>query len=171
MSEQHHRHHDTPLGAVLLIGHPAGLCGVYFDDHVGLAGIERGRAAGDRELDDARDALDRYFAGTLRAFALSVAPRGTAFQHRVWAALRAVPYGDTTDYRSIAARIGQPGAARAVGAASARNPLCVIVPCHRVVATGGALTGYAGGLLRKQALLDHERARTKAVVPWPPLHG
>jgi methylated-DNA-[protein]-cysteine S-methyltransferase len=107
-------------------------------------------------LVEAADQLRAYFAGELREFDLPLAPRGTAFQRRVWDAVSAIPFGATASYAEIAAVIGTPSACRAVGAANGRNPLPVIVPCHRVVGSTGALTGYGGGLERKRALLDLE---------------
>lgn len=105
-------------------------------------------------------ALDAYFDGDIDAPAgLPAAPGGTAFQRRVWTALRAIPPGATTSYGALAAGIGAPAAIRAVGAANGANPLSLVVPCHRVVAADGALTGYGSGIARKRWLLDHERAR------------
>ncbi|MSQ30511.1 MAG: methylated-DNA--[protein]-cysteine S-methyltransferase [Dehalococcoidia bacterium] len=110
--------------------------------------------------------LRAYFAGERATFDLPLAPRGTAFQQRVWLALRAIPHGRTTTYGAIAAAIGQPSAARAVGLAIGRNPLAIVVPCHRVIGAGGALTGYAGGLDRKRWLLAHEGgAPAQAALP------
>ena len=113
-------------------------------------------ASRDPLLLDAADQLRAYFAGELREFDLPLAPRGTAFQLQVWAAVSAVPYGRTATYSEIAAAAGRPSACRAVGAANGRNPLPVIVPCHRIVGAAGALTGYGGGLDRKRSLLDLE---------------
>jgi methylated-DNA-[protein]-cysteine S-methyltransferase len=107
---------------------------------------------------DAADQLRAYFAGELREFDLPLAPRGTAFQREVWAAVASVPYGRTVTYSEIAGAVGNPSACRAVGAANGRNPLPVIVPCHRVIGAAGALTGYGGGLDRKRSLLDLEAA-------------
>jgi len=109
-------------------------------------------------LDQAQAQLAEYFAGTRRDFDLDLDPAGTAFQLRAWKALRTIPYGRTITYGEQAAQLGGPGAARAVGAANGRNPLSIVVPCHRVVAATGALTGFAGGLDIKAWLLDHERA-------------
>ncbi len=109
-------------------------------------------------LDAAQAQLEEYFAGTRQEFDLALDPAGTDFQLRVWRTLRAIPYGQTTSYGAQASVIGEPGAARAVGAANGRNPLSIVVPCHRVVAASGALTGFAGGLGTKAWLLDHERA-------------
>ena len=102
--------------------------------------------------------LRAYFAGELREFDLPLAPRGTVFQRQVWTAVSAIPYGSTATYAEIAAAIGRPSACRAVGAANGRNPLPLIVPCHRVIGAAGALTGYGGGLERKRSLLDLEAA-------------
>lgn len=104
-----------------------------------------------------RDALDAYFAGQVDALdALPIATGGTPFQRAVWAALRRVPYGTTTSYGALAAALGRPSAARAVGLANSLNPIGIVVPCHRVIGVKGALTGYAGGLHRKRWLLEHE---------------
>ena len=105
---------------------------------------------------EAEAQLRAYFAGELERFELPLAPRGTAFQRSVWDALAEIPYGSTTTYSELAVRIGRPSACRAVGAANGRNPLPVIVPCHRVVGAAGGLTGYGGGLGRKQLLLALE---------------
>jgi methylated-DNA-[protein]-cysteine S-methyltransferase len=104
-----------------------------------------------------RDQVHEYFAGARRSFDLPLAPVGTAFQHRVWTALRAIPLGETRTYREIAAMIGNPAAARAVGRANATNPLCLLVPCHRVIGSDGSLTGFAFGEGIKRWLLEHER--------------
>jgi methylated-DNA-[protein]-cysteine S-methyltransferase len=105
---------------------------------------------------DARAQLAAYFAGERTAFDLPLAMRGTAFNLRVWAELRGIPYGETASYADVARRLGSPGAARAVGAANARNPIPIIVPCHRVVGADGSLTGFGGGIERKRWLLAHE---------------
>jgi methylated-DNA-[protein]-cysteine S-methyltransferase len=109
-------------------------------------------------LDQTARQLDDYFAGRLRQFSLPLAPRGTAFQLAVWEVLRQIPYARTVTYGEIAKRVGNPKASRAVGGANNRNPIAVIVPCHRVIGSGGALVGYGGGLETKQYLLDLERA-------------
>jgi len=102
------------------------------------------------------DQLERYFAGTLREFRLPLAPAGTPFQRRVWAELVRIPFGATISYAELAARIGDPKAVRAVGTANGANPIAIVVPCHRVIGSDGTLTGYAGGLDKKRALLEHE---------------
>ncbi|HKP20162.1 MAG TPA: methylated-DNA--[protein]-cysteine S-methyltransferase [Thermoleophilaceae bacterium] len=106
---------------------------------------------------EAAGQLRAYFAGELREFDLPLAPTGTPFQRDVWHAVSGVPYGRTASYAEIAAAVGRPAACRAVGAANGRNPLPVIVPCHRIIGAAGALTGYGGGLDRKRSLLDLER--------------
>ncbi|WP_298335026.1 methylated-DNA--[protein]-cysteine S-methyltransferase [Ferrimicrobium sp.] len=100
--------------------------------------------------------LEAYFAAQRTAFDVALCPGGTSFQRKVWKALSEIPYGETSSYGDIARRIGQPGAARAVGLANGHNPIAIIVPCHRVVGANGALTGYAGGLDAKRTLLDLE---------------
>lgn len=104
----------------------------------------------------ARAQLAEYFAGTRRAFDLPLGPRGTDFQRRVWQALATIPYGETRNYGEIAEQLGQRGSQRAVGAANGKNPIAIVVPCHRVIGRDGRLTGYADGLGRKQWLLAHE---------------
>lgn len=118
-----------------------------------------------------RSQIEEYCAGTRRTFALPLAPKGTAFQHEVWNALLAIPFGTTTSYGALAAKLGRPGAARAVGLANGSNPIGLIVPCHRVIGSDGSLTGYGGGLPLKRALLAHEAdvARVKADIFSRPL--
>lgn len=106
---------------------------------------------------DARRQLEEYFEGRRRTFSIPIGAKGTEFQRKVWSALLDIPFGETESYGALAARIGSPGAARAVGAANGRNPVAIAVPCHRVIGAGGALTGYAGGEERKRWLLEHER--------------
>lgn len=108
-----------------------------------------------------RDQLVAYFAGRRRNFDLPVSPDGTAFQKDVWKALRDIPFGQTRTYGQIAAQLGRPGAARAVGRANATNPICVIIPCHRVIGADGSLTGFAFGEDLKRRLLEHEGARLR----------
>lgn len=152
----------SPIGALLITADDpdAGLTGLYTAGHGRTAHPSWERD--DRGFADARAQLDAYFSGRLRRFGLPLAPHGTPFQRAVWDALLQIPYGETSGYGELAARIGRPGAARAVGMANGRNPISIVVPCHRVVGAGGALTGYAGGLDAKRFLLDLER-RTAAV--------
>ena len=119
--------------------------------------------AGPDAFADVAEQLRAFFAGTLTEFDVDLEFTGTEFQRRVWTALRTIPYGQTRSYGQIAAQIGAPGSARAVGMANGRNPIAIIVPCHRVIGSSGGLTGYAGGLGRKEALLALESARTAAV--------
>ncbi len=151
----------TPVGELLLVGErrarDVALAGVYFAraSHAKDA-IPEGAREDEGAFADAIAQLDAYFAGERRSFELPLAPRGTEFQRKVWRALAAIPYGTTTTYAAIARSIGNVRAVRAVGAANGRNPLSIVVPCHRVIATGGELTGYAGGLARKRSLLALE---------------
>ena len=149
---------DGPLGTMLLIARGDALAGVHFegDRHQGAVGPDWRRAPDHPALRAARTQLDEYFAGRRTRFELPLAPLGTSFQRAVWAAIGAVPFGATIAYRELAARAGRPDCARAAGAATGRNPWAIVVPCHRIVGAGGALTGYAGGLERKRALLALE---------------
>lgn len=146
----------SPVGEVTLVADDNLLTGLYLDPPGRLTGVPLGRWD-DGALPAARAQLAAYFTGELQVFDLPLADQGTAFQRRVWAALRAVPYGTTCTYGDLAREIGAPAAVRAVGAANGRNPIAVVVPCHRVIGANGTLTGYAGGLERKRFLLDLER--------------
>lgn len=117
------------------------------------------------ELAEPLRQLTAYFAGELQRFALVLAPQGTPFQRAVWRALQAIPFGEAVSYAGIAARIGKPAAVRAVGAANGRNPIPIVVPCHRVIGKDGSLTGFAGGLPAKQWLLAHEGVRRDDLFP------
>ena len=147
---------DSPIGRLTLVATPAGLAGLYVAGHRHAADPEAFGAAVPGRLAAAAAQLEEYFAGRRTRFDLELDLAGTAFQRRVWAELLAVGYGETVSYGELARRIGRPRAFRAVGAANGRNPVSIIVPCHRVVAAGGALTGYGGGLDRKRFLLDLE---------------
>ena len=107
--------------------------------------------------------MREFFAGKRQSFDLPLSPLGTAFQKRVWAELQRIPFGQTRSYAQLAEAVGSPGAARAVGRANATNPICLLVPCHRVIGANGSLTGYAGGLDCKRALLDLEAGRTALI--------
>jgi methylated-DNA-[protein]-cysteine S-methyltransferase len=153
---------DSPLGPITLTAENDILSGLHFSAHRRGPSIEQ---LGPRRPSGLRAVtawLDAYFAGEQPDFDLALVMRGTDFQQTVWSALRDIPFGATQTYGDLAARIGRPGAARAVGSANARNPISVIVPCHRVIGTGGSLTGYGGGIDRKRALLDLERAHLPA---------
>ena len=150
----------SPLGSILLVASGDALCGLYFGDQKYFPGID-GTWQQDESrpvLRAARRQLDEYFAGSRKRFDVPLAPNGTPFQRDVWNAIAQVPWGETSTYSALALRVGHAGSARAVGAATGRNPLCIIVPCHRIVGSNGSLTGYAGGLERKQKLLALERS-------------
>ncbi|MBW6527106.1 methylated-DNA--[protein]-cysteine S-methyltransferase [Sphingomonas sp. RHCKR7] len=150
---------DSPVGTLTLVASDEGLVAVLWPDDA--PGRVRLAATEDRPdhpvLAGAVTQIGEYFAGERRAFDLPLAPSGSAFQRAVWAALAAIPHGETRSYGEIARSIGRPTASRAVGAANARNPLSIVVPCHRVIGSSGTLTGFAGGLAAKQHLLTHER--------------
>lgn len=146
----------SEIGDLLVLARGEAVAGVYMPEHRRAPALPAEARRDDAGLRAAADQLEAYLAGERRGFDLPLAAEGTAFQRRVWAALREIPYGETEGYGALAARIGSPGAARAVGLANARNPVSIIVPCHRVVGRTG-LTGYAGGLERKRWLLDLER--------------
>jgi methylated-DNA-[protein]-cysteine S-methyltransferase len=148
---------DSPVGALLLVGDETTLSGLYMHDQRHRPPLPDGCKRNDRALRDAREQLRAYFAGKLQNFELRLAASGSAFQRAVWQALGTIPFGRTESYGELARRIGKPGASRAVGLANGRNPIGIIVPCHRVVGSDGSLTGYGGGLTRKQWLLEHER--------------
>jgi methylated-DNA-[protein]-cysteine S-methyltransferase len=149
----------SPVGRLRLASNGAALCLVEFENprrpHRADGDWQDG---GDAVLDEARRQLDAYFDGRRQAFELPLAPRGTVFQQRVWLALRDIAYGDTISYGQLAARLGMPTATRAVGAANGRNPLPIVLPCHRVVGADGSLTGFGGGLPVKRRLLELEGA-------------
>jgi methylated-DNA-[protein]-cysteine S-methyltransferase len=152
---------DTPLGPMLAASDGDTLTGLWFEGqrHFPATAASWTRRTGLPLFEALRAALEGYFAGTMRDDAewrVPLAPRGTAFQRRVWAALGEIPRGATLTYTEVAERVGAPRALRAVGAAIGRNPISILVPCHRVVGAGGTLTGYAGGLERKRALLALE---------------
>ncbi len=147
---------DSPVGVLLLVRDEAGLRSISFPrDEVATAAPEQG-VRDDDGFGDVLEQLGEYFRGRLREFRLPLAPRGTAFQLDVWNALQAIPYGATTTYAKLAARIGRPNAVRAVGAANGANPLPIVIPCHRVIGADGSLTGFGGGLEAKRFLLDLE---------------
>ena len=155
---------QTPLGEMIALAEQGSLCGLYFAGQKHAPG-----AAGEWREDPRhalfsalRDQLGAYFAGQLRVFTLPLAPRGTAFQMAVWALLRSIPAGTTTTYAALARKLagqreGCLPAAQAVGGAVGRNPIAIVIPCHRVIGSDGSLTGYAGGLDRKAALLALEK--------------
>ncbi len=149
----------SPVGPLLLAADGDGLRLVEFHSpRHPMARAGEWRQGENDVLRDARAQLDEYFAGTRREFDLPLAPRGTAFQLDVWRCLRAISYGETISYAELARRIDKPSAMRAVGAANGRNPLPIVVPCHRVIGADGTLTGFGGGLPTKRFLLELEGA-------------
>jgi methylated-DNA-[protein]-cysteine S-methyltransferase len=150
---------ESPIGALLLLGDGRALRGLYMQD-----GRKPMRIASDWEPDaspfaDVTSQLSEYFAGQRTTFDVPLDMRGTPFEQSVWRALQDIQYGETAAYGEVAQRIGQPSAARAVGLANGRNPISVIVPCHRVIGANGTLTGYGGGIERKQLLLELEQGQ------------
>ena len=165
---RHHTVLDSPLGPLTVVTEDAGVCGLYVEQGLRKA-LERRTAEGaplgdpcrpedDRVLSSVSEQLTAYFDRELTDFDVPVAAVGTPFQQRVWSALRDIPYGRTRSYGDLAATLGNPAASRAVGAANGRNPVSIVVPCHRVVGSNGRLTGYSGGLTTKEQLLAHERS-------------
>jgi O-6-methylguanine DNA methyltransferase len=157
-------HYQSPLGTYLLASSPRGMVCVEPADQVQPRlrrwerdGIRVEEGAGTQHNVAAAGELDRYFGGELRQFTVPLDMRGTAFDRQVWGALRDIPYAETRSYGQVAQAIGRPTASRAVGHANGRNPVSIIVPCHRVIGTSGALVGYGGGLDRKDSLLQLER--------------
>jgi methylated-DNA-[protein]-cysteine S-methyltransferase len=150
---------DSPIGPLSVASDGVGVSGLRF-------GAVSSVSARDALLDEAVDELERYFAGSLTAFAVPVSvPGGSPFERAVWREMTLIPYGETRTYGSVAASVGDPTAARAVGVACNRNPVAVIVPCHRIVGAGGKLVGFGGGLPKKRHLLELE-ARVALTRDW-----
>lgn len=147
--------YESPVGPLTLISNGAALTDLQFENP--RYAYTPAPPGADKVLDKARRELDAYFTGKLKAFTVAVAPNGTAFQRQCWAALQEIPYGATRSYGQQAAAIGNSKASRAVGLANGRNPISIIIPCHRVIGSNGSLTGYGGGMDRKQLLLDLEQ--------------
>ena len=149
---------ETPFGSLRIAGTAQGLTIVGFTAGDQPPRQERNGEGHTELVREAKQQLHEYFEGRRRCFTLPVAPAGTPFQRRVWEELQNIPWGATTTYREIARRIGQPTAVRAVGSANGRNPVAIVIPCHRVIGSDGSLTGYAGGIATKRRLLQHEGA-------------
>lgn len=147
---------DTPLGPLCLAGTTQGLTRVDFQHGKRPVQPAAHWVAERGVLDEACRQLQEYFQGQRHHFTLPLAPVGTPFQQRVWQALQQIPYGTTCTYQALAQYLGNPAAARAIGAANGRNPIAIIIPCHRLIGSDGRLRGYAGGLTLKQRLLEHE---------------
>lgn len=148
----------TPLGRVLVVSTDTELIGLYFDAHERTPEVPEGGASESAPLTAVTAQLDEYFRGERTAFDVPLRLDGTAFQRAVWSALLEIPYGSTSTYSEIATQLGNPRATRAVGAANGRNPISIVVPCHRLIGAGGGLTGYGWGLDRKRRLLELEGA-------------
>jgi methylated-DNA-[protein]-cysteine S-methyltransferase len=148
---------ESPLGPLTLVAHDGVLAGVHFDARTRWPARPAPGTRDDAAFGDAIRQLDEYFRGERTRFELHLAPRGNAFEQSVWALLQRIPRGETRSYGQLAAELGDAALARDVGVANARNPIAVIVPCHRVLGADGRLVGYAGGLERKRFLLDLEQ--------------
>lgn len=164
---------DTPVGPLFVGGSDDGVHVIKFVDQreSEAALVSEVEAAADEPAtrggpasDEVVRQLEEYFAGTRSEFDLPLSPRGTPFQLKVWMALRSIPPGETTSYGAMAELIGKPTASRAVGAANGKNPISIVVPCHRVIGANGTLTGYGGGLKRKAWLLNHETSAGSLLI-------
>lgn len=155
MRAKHNLYLESPVGTIELVSDEAGVRAIHFlndaPDHDNP----------DELLQEAGRQLQAYFSGSSREFSFPVSLSGSAFQMRVWDALRNIPFGTTTTYGILARQLGEPNLTRAVGFANGSNPLAIVIPCHRVIGSNGKLTGYAGGLSRKQWLLEHEQRESQ----------
>jgi len=149
---------ESPVGSLRIVATEEALVGLTLPGQPRALPVAARDGSGHPVLERARRQLAEYFAGERRAFDLPLAPRGTPFQQAVWRALLRIPLGETRSYGQIAAELGRRSGGRAVGAANARNPISIVIPCHRVIGADGSLTGYAGGEGAKRWLLEHERA-------------
>jgi methylated-DNA-[protein]-cysteine S-methyltransferase len=147
---------DSPIGRLQVTRDEGGVTGLDLPTARYPRQIRDDWERDDAVFDDVRAQLSEYFAGTRQQFDLPLNARGNAFQHAVWQVLTEIPYGETTSYGKVAAAVGHPDGARAVGVANGQNPIPIIVPCHRVIGADGSLIGYGGGLSTKRWLLDHE---------------
>src|SRR5688572_23088277 len=145
----HYARLPSPIGVLHATANDSHLTGLYVSNHRLVETLANQKESGSPILDLVREQLDSYWRGTLTTFTVPIAPGGTEWQRCVWNELMTVPFGETVTYLELARRMDHPNSARAVGSANARNPISVIIPCHRVMSTSGALTGYAGGLNRK----------------------
>ncbi|MGW0608975.1 methylated-DNA--[protein]-cysteine S-methyltransferase [Streptomyces sp. NPDC002788] len=156
---------DSPYGPLTLVADDGVLCGLYMTDQRHRPPEETFGPHDDTPFAETKEQLKAYFAGELTEFTVELRLTGTPFQRMVWDRLRRIPYGETRTYGRLADALGAPNASRAVGLANGRNPVGIIIPCHRVIGANGGLTGYGGGLERKQRLLDFERGA--ALFPAP----
>jgi methylated-DNA-[protein]-cysteine S-methyltransferase len=150
---------ESPIGELTLTAVGGVLTGLHMHEQRHLPKIPTSHRRDDAGLAHVVDQLDAYFAGELTDFDMPISMHGTEFQKRVWASLCEIPYGETINYGELARWVGNPKASRAVGLANGRNPVSIVVPCHRVIGANGSLTGYGGGLDRKVWLLEHEAAK------------
>ncbi|MDX2597050.1 MULTISPECIES: methylated-DNA--[protein]-cysteine S-methyltransferase [Streptomyces] len=155
---------DSPYGLLTLVADDGVLCGLYMTGQRHRPVEETFGMPDAAPFAEAEEQLAAYFAGELTRFTLELRLHGTPFQRSVWEQLTRIPYGETRSYGELAVALGSPGASRAVGLANGRNPVGIIVPCHRVIGAGGSLTGYGGGLDRKRRLLDFERGERGAAL-------
>lgn len=146
---------QSPIGVIEIVGNSEGVSSILFKDDVSLAISE----TIPKELNDVVTQLQEYFEGKRSTFNMKISPKGTDFQKRVWNELLNIPFGKTLNYQQIANKLGDPKVIRAAASANGKNPISIIIPCHRVIGSDGSLTGYAGGLHRKKWLLEHEN-------PW-----
>ena len=157
-------HHDSPVGVLTLVADDEALLAVLWPDDADRVPIDFDvvdAEEGPAVLESAADQLDEYFAGNRTDFDLPIKTNGSPFQTEVWDALQRIPYGETRSYGQLAEELGRPGAARAVGTANSKNPVSIVIPCHRVVASDGSLAGFAGGLDTKSTLLELEQRESR----------
>jgi len=157
MKNNVHYTYKTPYGIITIESDGSSVTSIKTDEHIKSSG----KKLADNLTDEAAKQLNEYFEGKRKKFDLPLNPYGTGFQKSVWKALEKIPYGETRSYKEIATSIGNPNACRAVGLANNRNPIWIVIPCHRVIGTNGALTGYGGGIDMKQKLLNLEKEAIK----------
>lgn len=154
---KHYCYYDSPIGRMLLVGTEAELEELYFPNGTAKKTVSQEWTEDESVFTEPLRQLNEYFAGKRQEFNLAIAPQGTPFQQQVWRELCKIPFGETASYQTIAERLGKPKACRAVGMANGKNPLPIIIPCHRIIGKDGSLTGFGGGLAVKRQLLDLER--------------
>lgn len=156
LSATFYSYFDSPIGRIFVQGDGRFLTGLFMPNHKGWGGPDATWCHSDQPFAEVREQLTEYFTGQRQSFDLPLKPEGTQFQRRVWQELVQIPFGTTISYAQLAERVGNSSASRAVGSANGRNPISIVVPCHRVIGASGQLTGYGGGLERKQWLIDWE---------------
>lgn len=156
--------HQTPVGAIVIVENGSAVTHLFFSRKAQPEHVEWRESP---LLRQTAAQLDEYFHGSRRAFDVPLSPQGTEFEQTVWKALQTIPYGETRSYGAIARQIGRPSACRAVGQANNRNPISIIIPCHRVIGANGKLTGYANGLTAKQYLLELEQGAAERFMLFP----